>query len=202
MKINYNMKYPILLVILALSTLVGCQSGDDASKHQDMSQYEISNVEGMKHQSAVLKSKDNEILEKGSILNGLKDGQWLFFNTKGDYVHRVENYVNGKLHGSAFEINDRNEVTKREEFVNGQRNGYYAEYNRARKTMEAYYVNGQLHGRMTKYHNYSDKILSEADYKNGKQHGIFKYYDPEGNVTLEYEYENGKKLRGGMVDQK
>ena len=44
------------------------------------------------------------------------------------------------------------------------------------------------------------KLKQEVEYKNGLQDGYFRYYDEEGNVTLEYEYKEGEKIKGGIVE--
>ena len=49
---------------------------------------------------------------------------------------------------------------------------------------------------------YNDRgnLQRRGNFKNGKQHGLLQYFDEEGNVTLEYEYKNGEKVGGGIVE--
>ena len=41
----------------------------------------------------------------------------------------------------------------------------------------------------------------KCSFKNGKQHGKLQFFDEAGNVTLEYMYDNGEKISGGIVEQ-
>jgi len=41
----------------------------------------------------------------------------------------------------------------------------------------------------------------EAEYKNGKQDGMYKYYDEDGKVVMEYVYKDGEKVSGGMKEK-
>ena len=44
-------------------------------------------------------------------------------------------------------------------------------------------------------------MQKEIGFKNDVQHGIYKYYDKDGIVIMEYEYDNGKKVSGGIVEE-
>ena len=48
------------------------------------------------------------------------------------------------------------------------------------------------------YENSNGAIQIETVYKNGKQDGIYRYYDKEGNTVMEYEYKDGEKVAGGI----
>ena len=37
--------------------------------------------------------------------------------------------------------------------------------------------------------------MEESNYVNGQIDGVAKWYDQEGNVTIEYTYENGKLIK-------
>lgn len=189
----------IHLFLLLSGLLVSCGQGTEVSS--DLSRYELTSINGSSHQKATLTTKDGEILEEGFVENGVKDGQWIYYNPQNESIKKIENYLEGKLNGVVLEFSTLHETTSRTHYVAGQKDGYHAQYKRGRMKLEGYYKDGQLHGRMTKYHDYSSKILSETDYKYGKQHGIYRYYDPEGNITLDYLYENGEKVRGGIVDE-
>ncbi len=39
----------------------------------------------------------------------------------------------------------------------------------------------------------------EAEYVDGFQHGMYRFYGEDGDVQLEYEYKNGEKVTGGIV---
>jgi antitoxin component YwqK of YwqJK toxin-antitoxin module len=57
-----------------------------------------------------------------------------------------------------------------------------------------------MEGVLYEYHR-TGNVKKEVHYKNGLQHGLFRYYDPDGNLTLEYEYRDGEKVSGGIVPE-
>ena len=52
-----------------------------------------------------------------------------------------------------------------------------------------------------KYFDNKDIIQQEVNYKDDAIDGIFRYYNEEGQVVLEYEYKNGEKIGGGEIKQ-
>jgi len=38
-------------------------------------------------------------------------------------------------------------------------------------------------------------IQEESNYENGVLHGLAKWYDQEGNLSIEYEYDEGKLVK-------
>ena len=52
-------------------------------------------------------------------------------------------------------------------------------------------INGN--GKIKEYHLYSDKLLFEGEYLNGKRSGKGKVYSCNGNILFEGEYLNGKR---------
>ena len=45
-----------------------------------------------------------------------------------------------------------------------------------------------------KYYD-NGNIMEESLYENGKLNGVSKWYDQDGNITLEYEYKDGTLVK-------
>ena len=73
-------------------------------------------------------------------------------------------------------------------------------YKFSRPVTEANYNMGQLDGISRTYNELNGKLQTETEYKDGKQHGMHKVYNEEGQVVMEYVYENGEKVSGGIVE--
>ena len=65
---------------------------------------------------------------------------------------------------------------------------------------EATYKDGELHGMYRVYYKRDGKLQSEAEYKNGVQDGVYRFFNEEGAITLEYQFKNGEKVSGGIVN--
>ena len=52
-------------------------------------------------------------------------------------------------------------------------------------------INGN--GKIKEYHLFSEKLLFEGEYLNGKRNGFGKEYSRNGNILFEGEYLNGKR---------
>jgi antitoxin component YwqK of YwqJK toxin-antitoxin module len=61
------------------------------------------------------------------------------------------------------------------------------------------YFENELDGMKRKYQN-NGKIQEEVEYSRGVQDGIYRFYDDQGNMTLDYLYKNGEKVSGGIVE--
>jgi len=165
------------------------------------------NLDGFNTQSAgsgidVATKSDGEgnLLEKGYLANGQKSGMWMTYYGGNDLgrIKTIASYTNGILNGPYFELSNRGQIEKEVNYVNNKYDGAFTLYKFGRPTSIKNYKGGELNGTSTDY--YSDgKVQKEVNFSNGKQHGNMKWYNEEGEVTMEYEYKNGEKVSGGIV---
>lgn len=134
---------------------------------------------------------------EGFVKDNKKTGMWMQFNAQGD-VGLINNYVDGLLEGVALRMTYRNQVDLKSTYRKGKLNGPWVTYKYGKVTEERNYIDGLLDGTAKVYDDRTFKLKQEAQYKNGVQDGYFRYYDEDGNITLEYTYKNGEKLSGGM----
>jgi len=189
---NTTPLYLISLLILLLS----CSGNVNT---EEMKKYELQKVDNLT-QKAQLRDGEGNLIEEGYYYKGKRHGTWLKLNPNTGNITALRNYYDGQLQGISM-IYDRLQITERAHYLDGKLDGYFAQYKNGRIRLESNYKEGKLHGRVTKYYSRGrSKILSEADYRNGVQHGIYRYYDDQGNITLDYTYENGQKVTGGIVE--
>ena len=82
----------------------------------------------------------------------------------------------------------------RSSHYNGELHGDYVKYNRSKVKEEKHYEYGVLQGVVTVYYD-NGKPVEMSYFKNGKIDGKSTWYDQEGNITIEYEYEDGKLVK-------
>lgn len=140
------------------------------------------------------------ITERQQMVNGQQTGTFVEYFPEKGLPKKVITYNNGQLDGPVMEFNDRGQVTKMTNYKNGQLDGKSVTYKFGRITESSSYKNGKLDGTYLSYFSNTDKLQKEAEYKNGIQDGIFKQYNEEGKVVLEYVYDNGEVVKGGMVE--
>ncbi len=180
--------------------LIACNQQPKAKENFSAEGYEITEL-GNGLQEAVKKDPaSGQPLEEGLLLHGKKEGTWVTYHPNNDKLipKSIQSYINGQPSGILIEYGNRGQLEKIAHYLNGQLHGRYATYDYGRLKEVRHYKHGQLDGLFSKYYPKTDKLQSTAEFKDGKQHGMYRYYDEEGNVTLEYEYQNGKKVRGGM----
>ena len=157
----------------------------------------------------------NGILKSiGNRKNTLLDSTWIFFNEKGDTLEII-NYRNGKKNGYDvkynYEYDDSGNVVKKELvskelFLNDKKEGksFYYKNNKLHQIVP--YKNGQKDGlafeikddtlitAVYKYKNgflvFSEKI-NRYD-KNGRKHGVWKEFYPDGKIKREMYYIHGQ----------
>jgi antitoxin component YwqK of YwqJK toxin-antitoxin module len=190
-----NMKYLMILVVGLLMS--GC-GGSLTGKKYDLTGFNKEDLGGQ----AVLAQytgADNSLLAKGTLIQNVRNGAWMTYHTGTNKIETLTNYVNGRKNGIELVLNDRGQIEQSTEYKNDQLHGLSAKYRFGRPTEETNYKNGKMDGPFSIY-NDRGNLQRRGNFKNGKQHGILQYFDEEGNVTLEYEYENGEKVGGGIVE--
>lgn len=141
------------------------------------------------------------VIERNQMINGQQTGVSVEYYPEKGFPKKIATLDNGVLDGPYMEFNNRGQIEKTANYKENQLHGNYATYKFGRAVEVSTYNNGKLNGTYRSYFNNSDKIQKEADYKDGIQHGSFKQYNEEGQVVLEYEYNNGEVVKGGMVKE-
>lgn len=197
-----------LLAILLLVGVYSCESATQetepapqATDSQPAEDYTLEAIPGTDLMQATKLNDQQQVIETGFYLNGLPQGTWKFFNPlKKDFPEKVINYHQGVMQGLYLEINERGQITLKANYLNNELHGTWGSYKFGRPLKTATYVNGQLDGPYREYTATRGTVQREIYYKMGKEHGSYRYFDEDGNVTVEYQYENGEKIGGGIVE--
>lgn len=194
------MKRMVQLLVLG-SLLVACQnsgnSGYEGPPPADM----VAEAVPGSSLTYVYRGEPRAITEEGFWGQGEKNGLWVTYHNDAKHLPKeVAHYVNGFREGTYMEINNRAQVEVIANYRNNKLHGRYAKYKFNRMTEQHFYKNGVLDGPMTTYHPNSDKIQKLVEFKDGKEHGKYQFFNEEGKLTLEYTYENGNKVSGGIVE--
>ncbi len=186
-----------LFFLIGISLFNGCQQHSSSGKG-DFKGFEMTDTGIPGYQQATRKDNKGNVMETGYVLHGKKTGEWNVY--RGRNIVSVKHYIDGKLFGPALTINDRNQVMKMEHYKNDVLDGLTAEYKFSRPINELHYTKGKLDGTARYYFVNSGKLQKLIDYKNGIIDGTFKQYNEDGELILEYKYDNGKKVSGGVVE--
>lgn len=106
------------------------------------------------------------VLERGSYLNNLKNGQWDFFYTISPY----------------------NVLKEKGNFVEGAKHGVWEEYYHTEPTYDSYVVMNSTE--LTVDIPTSGVLLTKGEYVQGNKSGIWEFYYPGGYVYQKYDYTN------------
>ncbi|RMG87912.1 MAG: hypothetical protein D6714_01490 [Bacteroidetes bacterium] len=195
----------IVTFFCCLFLLTSCnQKGGSGTPAQgaaiDLTGFEIYDVPGSDFKKVVKRSASGQLLEEGMILNGKRNGMWVTYFENKELPKTIVNYVNDTYSGAWFSFNDRGQLEEMRGYLNNELDGKWAKTKFGRFTEEGHYKNGKLDGTYRSYFPNSDKVQKELNYKDGELHGTFKYFNDKGEVTLDYIYEHGKKIKGGIVE--
>lgn len=192
------MKYIVFAFITFL--IYACSSGP-GPVNIDLTGFESISIPGADAQKVVKKDGTGKILEEGFISNGTRNGLWITYHPDADRIKTITNYVDGKVNGYHLQFTNRGQIEFKGQYVNDAYDGRVTKYKFGRELEVYNYQEGDLDGPFTIYTD-RGKMQTRGAYKNGKQDGILQYFDEDGNVTLEYEYKNGEKVSGGIVEEK
>ncbi|MDX1700936.1 MAG: hypothetical protein R3250_09980 [Melioribacteraceae bacterium] len=165
----------------------------------DSSSFETSSIPGSNAKLAVKKNEGGRILEHGILRNYQKDGSWIVYHDDQS-IKTISTYVNGKLNGLHVELNSRGQMEFEAYYMNDEYHGLVARYNFGRPTQQLNYKNGILDGPFTEYSN-RGKLKKRGSFKNGKQHGTLEFYDDNEQLIMQYEYKDGEKISGGIIEK-
>lgn len=145
------------------------------------------------------KDENGNLLENGYLENGVKQGTWSTYTSAGPFPKTTTSYVNGNYHGLYLSFNDRGQVELIASYRDNKLHGHWGKYRFGRPEESANYKDGELDGVYTKYFPRDGKIQTTIEYKDGVQDGYYRFFNEEGQITLEYLYKNGEKVSGGIV---
>ena len=199
-------KVPILFIVSVLLFLVSaCKKEAEPATDQaggmpaDLKDMVFEEIPGSHIQYARQLDSMGRVQIEGFVDGTLKTGQWIQYNTDGEIL-LINHYVNGMLEGVAMRMTFRNQVDLKLNYRQNQLHGPWIAYKFGKVVEQRNYKDGKLEGTVRLYDERTFKLKQESQYRNGLLDGYFKHYDEEGNVTLEYQYKNGEKVSGGIVE--
>ena len=202
---NKIISYLALVVMLSACNQAEVSNQGVAKTSEGTSQaalegYEVNYIEGSNAQRLVKRNAEGVIIEEGMIYNGEKVGAWIEYDAEGTFPAKLTTYADGQYNGTYLEFNTRGHITLRATYKKNQLDGPWAAYSFGRVEKQANYKNGALDGTYLEFNKKTGNLQKEVNYKDGQQHGAYRFYDEEGNVMLEYEYRDGEKIEGGVVE--
>jgi len=184
--------YTTLLIVLISS----CGTGPTGPVY-DLKGFDTESV-GNGIEFAEYRDQEGNLLVKGQLVDGVRNGTWVTYHDNSNKIKKLTTYLQGHKNGIEITLNDRGQIESREEFKNDVLHGLKATYTFGHPTEETTYKDGQFHGPFAIYSNRT--LQRKGNFKNGKQHGTLEYFNDKGEVTLRYEYEDGEKISGGIVE--
>ncbi|MBK6904486.1 MAG: hypothetical protein IPH04_17210 [Saprospirales bacterium] len=191
----------LFVFFFSISLLSACRNTGTVESDGDLAGYTLEKIDGSAFQRAY-KMEGERLIEEGSVLDGKKNGEWVSYHSdiKG-FPKVIANYVDGKLSGPYMEINEYGQFQVVAQYRNNKLHGRVAKFQYTRIAEELHYKEGILHGPYTAFFPNSDVKQRSAEFKNGLEDGVTRFYNEQGKITMEYQYKNGEKVSGGMVSE-
>ena len=137
-------------------------------------------VSCLKEESPVIEpfhdyGRKNVLLEKGEIVDGKRNGEWIRYYDKGE-IKEVKNYLDDRLEGNYEFYYKGGTISSSGKYSNGKKHGEWKYFNeRGRVTKEENYLNGLLEGRYVEYKN-KENVNLQGEYSKGKKDKIWLDY--------------------------
>jgi len=136
--------------------------------------------------------KNDVLIEEGEVLNNQKNGSWLEFYNNG-FIKTNTTYHKGKKNGAYLLLNLRGALQERHYYKNDLLDGKKIKYTLGKVVLVEEYEKGKLNGKRILFYE-DGTIQEEGNFVNAKRHGNQKWYNQKGEISIEYEYENGEKV--------
>lgn len=108
----------------------------------------------------------------------------------------IANYVDGKLSGPYMEINEYGQFQVVAQYRNNKLHGRVAKFQYTRIAEELHYKDGILHGPYTAFFPNSDVKQRSAEFKNGLEDGVTRFYNEQGRSPWNTSIKTAKKSAG------
>ena len=195
----------ILLSLLLALSFFACQEAPRPEPVVEKATFddqeiETTKIDGSEALRVERRGPQGRVIEQGFVFNGLKHGTWTSYNIDSKAPQKIISYIDGALNGPYIEMDDLGRFALIANYKANVLDGPYGKYRIGRPELIANYVDGQLDGTMAEYDYRNNKLKQEVNYKMGKKHGAFRYFNDEGKVTLEYVYEEDERVSGGIVE--
>jgi antitoxin component YwqK of YwqJK toxin-antitoxin module len=190
----------LLLSLIACLLWSACQTGDTSPETPNLEGFTVEKMPGTDFKMAQ-KFDDDRLVEEGMLFKGEKTGTWITYHgDRRNFPKIVANYAGGVLNGPYMEFNQYGQFEVVAHYRNNRLHGRVSKYKVTRLVEELTYKEGVLDGPYTLFYENSDFVQRTAEFKDGKEHGTIRYFNENGEVTMQYEYRNGEKISGGMVE--
>lgn len=130
---------------------------------------------------------DGKLVSEGKMIAKEREGEWVSYHEKSKQVMSREVYQKGKLHGKQTTYYPNGKITEEITYQNGIKEGenlYYSPEGVIIKKLQ--YRNDILEGPAT-YYDAFGVVVIEGNYKQGKKHGLWRYFK-NGKLELEETY--------------
>ncbi len=150
---------------------------------------EVNYLNGVKHGVQIKYDLSGNILSKGELRNGIKEGLWFSEFRKDDkgIVSKGE-YKNGIQEGLWFSEDDNKVILSKGEYKNGIKEGFWFE-----KGKRGEYKNGQREGVWFQLKEDGEVLCKYGSYNNGIKNGVFRAYKFQNNQYVFSSYEEYKQ---------
>jgi antitoxin component YwqK of YwqJK toxin-antitoxin module len=113
---------------------------------------------------------------------GKEEGLWTYYYDSTSAIAWMMNYKNGMKHGQQVFLNRKGDTTSFENYTDGILNGIKKTYYKESKVeKQVIYKNGLLDGQFIVY-NLDQKMLQSVSYKAGKKNGLATYFYDDGTL--------------------
>ena len=158
--------------------------------------YELITINnGVRNGAMSIFSYEDALKAKGHYVNGLADGEWLFYmETESERLSHSYTYKNGKLNGVSKFYEIRPNPVKEETYLDGILTESREYFFNGSLQSSSFYKDGLRTGRWEVYHN-EDKVLrSFTNYELNVKEGEYKVYFNNGKVARSGVYKNNNPI--------
>jgi antitoxin component YwqK of YwqJK toxin-antitoxin module len=183
-----------LLIAMCLC-IISCGGNSGGGGGIDLSGYTTTNLAGNGVRAQKF-TTDGTLTEEGYVAHGKMNGVWTTYHPDGK-LKTLTTYVDNLKSGPHLEFTNRGQIELKAHFNNGEFDGPYGKYKNGRPLLESNYINGKIDGFYREYYTSgkdAGKLQRQSEYKNGVQDGKLEYFNAEGEVTLTYQFKNGKQV--------
>jgi antitoxin component YwqK of YwqJK toxin-antitoxin module len=144
---------------------------------------------------------NGELAATGKYLDMKKDSIWNYYSYYSTSLSYTETYQEGQKHGNSVKYYPEGAVSEILNWENGMKHGMWQQfYEDSTLKLSASYIDDKLHDDYELWSPESSRVI-KGRYIMGRMDGTWYFYNTEGVLERELEYDDGKLLNLDVMEE-
>jgi antitoxin component YwqK of YwqJK toxin-antitoxin module len=157
--------------------------------------------EGTEITRAKIYYRSGALAATGNYRRMLKDSVWRYYSYYSKDLMYLENYSMGRKDGESVKFYPGGQIAEITTWKQDMKQGLWTQFfEDSTHRLVSWHESNQIHGKYQVY-NRNQILVLDGEYRLGKMHGTWHFFDDNGREERTLQYENGKLLNHKELEE-